>query len=188
LLATEVGEQLCVGEPIANLVRKMDGQRRLADPWWPVDGDNRSVGRSSGLEETSPQLGQLASAAGEVGDVMWQLGRDYSRRGGGTRAWLRTPSEQLPLPVRGNGELLDRPIQCGRQPPHHLRLGNLGPASPAEHLLLGRRQSHAVLLRLPVDPLGDLGERKALLGDGPGEQLGEWTRAPLGGHMASLRP
>ena len=47
LLATKIGEQLCVGEPIANLVREMDGQRRLADPWWPVDGDNRSVGRSS---------------------------------------------------------------------------------------------------------------------------------------------
>jgi hypothetical protein len=79
----EVDVELPVGEPPGQPVGGMDRQGRLADPRGPLDGGDHRGSLPAGRREQPLEPEQLRGAAGEAGDVGWQLARHrhQGRRG-----------------------------------------------------------------------------------------------------------
>jgi hypothetical protein len=93
----QVNEQLPVGEPVRDLMRELDGQRRLADPGNTVEHDDRCCPEScAGRCEPGIQPRELGFTAGETGPPVWQLGRNQqwagNRHVGGHSRRARKPA------------------------------------------------------------------------------------------------
>jgi hypothetical protein len=76
----QLEEQVAAGEPLGDPVRGVYGERGLADARHAVHDVDRGVTPLQREVDPADQLGQLAVAAGEPGDVPRQR-RDDRRRG-----------------------------------------------------------------------------------------------------------
>jgi hypothetical protein len=123
----QVDVQLPVGEPLADPVRPVDGQRGLAHPGGAGDRRDRHRGRLAipGARQQGVQLLQVVGAAGEIGEVHRQLA---GRHGAGHQVLGRRGRG---CPSRGRGE------RRARQPGQAQRVGQQAqrcaarPADPA---------------------------------------------------------
>src|SRR6266704_2208047 len=106
----------------------------------------------------------------------------------GVLARVPLGSEKATLLLGGCGEVLDRLVERGGQPPDCLRLRDLGASSPSVDLLFARLGVLALGCGGVVHPPSDLGKREALLGDRAVDQLTERELVGwLGGHQWFLR-
>ena len=78
LVTSHVGEELRMGEVLAQLVGNMHRQSRLAHTGWSIDGDHRPARHSVGAEHAATEFLGLARTTNEIGHIVRQLSR-YSR-------------------------------------------------------------------------------------------------------------
>ena len=110
-------EELPVGEPLRELMRRVHREGSLADPGHPADGvdpDHPAAGR---IRKLRHQLPELSAAASEAGDIAGQ-GPGGRRRGGTRRnASSRCRLEQRALRARQAKRIGEQPgrFPAGRQ-------------------------------------------------------------------------
>lgn len=75
LIAPQVGEELRVGEVLAQLVGDMYRKSGLAHPRWSIDGHDRATRHSVGAEQPATEFLDLISTPDEIGHIVGQLSR-----------------------------------------------------------------------------------------------------------------